>query len=133
MISGPQQAHHVGELGEAIAREDFLGDRRAADDLAPLEHDHLLAGAREIRGRDQAVVAGADHDRIVVYCWPRLFLLPLGFVERQRDHRAGRLAAMVLHRDFHRDAACPARRYGRCRCTSAMYFFSTGDQVLVEA
>ena len=62
---GPQQAHHVGELGEAVAGKDFLGDGCPADDIAPLEHDHLLAGAREVRGGDQAVVAGADDDRVV--------------------------------------------------------------------
>ncbi len=61
---GPQQAHHVGELAEAVAREDFFGDGGATDDLAPLEHDHFLAGAREVRGRDHAVVAGADDDSI---------------------------------------------------------------------
>ena len=33
--------------------------------VTPLEHDHLLAGAREVRGGDQAVVARADHDRVV--------------------------------------------------------------------
>jgi hypothetical protein len=62
---GPQQAHHVGELAEAVAREDFFGDGGAADDLAPLEDDYLLAGAREVRGRDHAVVAGANDDSVV--------------------------------------------------------------------
>jgi hypothetical protein len=62
---GPEQAHHVRELGEAVAGEDLLGDGRAAHDLAPFEHQHLLAGAREVGARDQAVVARADHDRVV--------------------------------------------------------------------
>ncbi len=61
---GPQQAHHVGELAEAVAREDFLGDGCAAHDLTAFEDDHFLAGAREVRGRDHAVVAGADDDCI---------------------------------------------------------------------
>ncbi len=61
-----QQADHVGEFGEAIAGEDLLGDRRAADDVAALEDHHLLAGARQIGAGDQAVVAGADDDRVVV-------------------------------------------------------------------
>ena len=61
-----QQAHDVGELRTAIARNDFLGHRGAADDLAPLEDHDLLARAREIRAGDQAVMARADHDRIVL-------------------------------------------------------------------
>ena len=61
----PQQADHVGELGEAVAGEDLLGHRSAAHDLAPLENHHLLARAREVGAGDQAVVARADHDRVV--------------------------------------------------------------------
>ena len=61
-----QQADDVRELAEAIAREDFGGHRGAADDFAPFEHDDLLAGAREVGGRDQAVVAGADDDGVVL-------------------------------------------------------------------
>ena len=33
---------------------------------APLEHDDFFSGAREVRRRDQAVVAGADDDRVVL-------------------------------------------------------------------
>ena len=62
---GPQQAHHVREFGEAVARKDFFRDGGAADDFAPLQHADLLAGAREVRGRDHAVVAGADDEGIV--------------------------------------------------------------------
>ena len=62
---GPQQAHHVGELAETVAREDLFGDGGATHDLAPLEHDDFLAGARKVRGRDHAVVAGADDDSVV--------------------------------------------------------------------
>ena len=62
----PQQADDIRELREAIAREDFLGHRRAADDFAPLEHDNLLAGAREVRSGNQAVMARADDDRVVL-------------------------------------------------------------------
>jgi hypothetical protein len=61
---GSQQADHVRELAEAVAREDFFGDGGATHDLTPLEHDDFLAGAREVGGRDHAVVAGADDDRI---------------------------------------------------------------------
>ena len=69
----PQQADDVGELAEAVAGEDLLGDRGAADDLAPLEHDDLLARARQVGAGDQAVVAGADDDRVVCDCWPRSY------------------------------------------------------------
>ncbi len=65
MISGPQQAHDVREHREREAGEDLLAHRRAADALAPLEHDDALAGAREIGGADEAVVAAADDDRVV--------------------------------------------------------------------
>ena len=61
-----QQADDVGELGEAIAGKDLLGHRRAADDVAAFQDHHLLAGARQIGAGDQAVVAGADDDRVVV-------------------------------------------------------------------
>ena len=68
-----QQAHDVGEFGEAIAGKDLLGHRRAADDVAPLEDHHLLARARQIGAGDQAVVARADDDRVVVVgCHARL-------------------------------------------------------------
>ena len=80
---GPQQADDVRKLREPVAGEYLFGNGRAADDVAPLEHDDLLACPRQIRRSNQAVVAAADDDRIVMYCWPRLFLLPLGLVERQ--------------------------------------------------
>ena len=60
-----QQTHHIGKFGEAIAGENFLGDRRAADHLATLQHHHFLAGASEVCRSDQAIVAGADDDGIV--------------------------------------------------------------------
>ena len=33
--------------------------------VTPLEHQHFLAGTREVGARDQAVVARADDDRVV--------------------------------------------------------------------
>ena len=62
---GPKQRHHVGGDAEAEAGDDLLGDGRAAEHVAALEHDHAHAGAGEVRGRDQAVVPAADHDRVV--------------------------------------------------------------------
>ena len=44
----------------------FLGHRRSADDGTALQHGHLQAGAGEIEGADQAVVAAADDDDVSV-------------------------------------------------------------------
>ena len=57
-----QQAGKIGGGRDAISRPDFLGDRAAAHQFAPFQHQHLAPGARQIRGRDQAVVAAADDD-----------------------------------------------------------------------
>ena len=62
---GPQQAAHVGAVRVDPALLDLAADRRAADPRVALEHQHLEAGAREIGGIGQAVVAGADDDGIV--------------------------------------------------------------------
>src|SRR5690242_12281471 len=44
----------------------LLGDGRTADDAAAFEHEHLEAGFREVGSAHEAVVAGADQDRVVV-------------------------------------------------------------------
>ncbi len=44
---------------------EFLGDRRAPDDVPPLEHADLQPGTREIEGADEAVMPTADDDRVV--------------------------------------------------------------------
>src|SRR5207249_4136458 len=62
---GVEQAHGIGGRGVAKAGREFLGDRRAADDGAALEHPYLEAGAGEIAGADEAVVSAADDDDIV--------------------------------------------------------------------
>ena len=67
MISGPQQRHDVGADREVEAGKDLFGDRRAAEDVTPLEHEHLAARAREIGGGGQAVVAAADDDGVVLH------------------------------------------------------------------
>ena len=46
----PEQRDDVRADGEAKAREDLFGHRGAAEDVAPLEHEHLAAGAREVGG-----------------------------------------------------------------------------------
>ncbi len=67
---GAEQRHDVREDREPEAREELLGDRRAAEDVAPLEDERLHPGAGEIRGADQAVVAAADDDRVVALGQP---------------------------------------------------------------
>ena len=47
---GPQQRDDVGADGELEAGEDLLGDRRAAEHVAALEHEHLPPGARQVGG-----------------------------------------------------------------------------------
>ncbi len=62
---GSQEGDHVRADGELEAREDLLGDRGAADDVPAFEDEHRAAGARQVRGRGQSVVARTDHDRVV--------------------------------------------------------------------
>ena len=62
---GPQQAVDVGGGGDLVAGPDLLGDAGAAEDFAPLEHEHLHAGPGQVGGGHQTVVAAADDDEIV--------------------------------------------------------------------
>src|SRR5262249_16113200 len=52
--------------GPLRALDQFLGRAGAAEHVARLQHQHPLAAAGEVVGGDEAVVAGADHDRVVV-------------------------------------------------------------------
>ena len=61
-----EERDDVGADRVLEARIDLLGDRRAAEHVAPLEHEHLAPRAREIRRVHQAVVAAADDDDIVI-------------------------------------------------------------------
>jgi hypothetical protein len=61
----PEQRHDVRQDRETETREDLLGDRRAPEHVPLLQHDRLQPRTREIGGTDQAVVAAADHDRVV--------------------------------------------------------------------
>ena len=45
----------------------LFGDRRAAEHVPPLEHEHFPARARKIRRARQPVVPAADHDRVVTH------------------------------------------------------------------
>src|SRR5437868_2081007 len=62
----PQQRDHVRKDGEVETRNKLFGHRRAAEHVPPLEHEHLAAGARQIGGVHQAVMAAADDDDVVV-------------------------------------------------------------------
>jgi hypothetical protein len=45
---------------------DFLGNCRAAHNLAPFNHQRLQAGPGEVAGGHQAVVTAADNDDVVL-------------------------------------------------------------------
>ncbi len=60
-----EEAHGVGGRGIAKTGSELLGDRRAADDRAALEHPYFETGAGEIAGADEAVVTAADDDDVV--------------------------------------------------------------------
>ena len=62
---GAEQADDVARDAEPEAREDLLGHRRAAEQVALLEDDGLQAGPGEVGGADEPVVTAADDDRVV--------------------------------------------------------------------
>ena len=63
---GAKQRDDVGAFREEEAGDDFFGDRGAAENVASLQSEHFLACFREVSGVDQAVVAAADHDYVIV-------------------------------------------------------------------
>ena len=63
-----KQGHDVGADRDVKSGKDFLGDRRAAQHVPALEHEHAPARACQIRGVHQPVVAAADHDCVVLAC-----------------------------------------------------------------
>ena len=62
---GPEQRDHVRGHAEPKSREDLLGYRGPAENVAPFEHDYLQARPREVGRRHQPVVPAADHDGVV--------------------------------------------------------------------
>ena len=60
----PQQGERVCARRSAHAGPQLLGHARAADDVAALEDLDVEPRPRQVRGRDEAVVAGADDDRV---------------------------------------------------------------------
>src|SRR5689334_5306501 len=88
---GPQKRDDVGADREAEAGEDLLGHRGAAEHMAPLEHEDLLARAREIGGVNEPVVPAADHDDVVARAHSAArscIELTLGFGKRPCRERA---------------------------------------------
>ena len=60
------QAHHVREHAVAEAREDLFGDGGAADERSRLQHADIQTGTRQVGRMDEAVVAAADYDDVVL-------------------------------------------------------------------
>ena len=60
----PQQRQRVRAGRRADAGPQLLGHAAAADDVAPFEDLHVEPGAREVRRGDEAVVPGADDQRV---------------------------------------------------------------------
>jgi hypothetical protein len=60
-----QQAAHVRRGRDGPARPNGFADGRSSDDLAALDCEHAAARPREVRSGHEAVMTGADHDRIV--------------------------------------------------------------------
>ena len=54
---GPEQAERVRERREPEARSELLGDRRAADEVPPLEHERSQPGLGQVGAVGQAVVS----------------------------------------------------------------------------
>ena len=61
----PQQRHDIRANRKFEAGKDLFGAGRAAEHVPPFEHENFLAGARQIGGVDEAVVAAADDDHVV--------------------------------------------------------------------
>ena len=66
MISGRNRLTTYDATLNLKPGTDLFGHRRAAQDVASLEHDDTRAGAREVRGAGQAVMSAADDDGVVL-------------------------------------------------------------------
>ena len=64
---GPEQARDERARGPPRVRDQLLADARAADDVTGFQHDHLLAGAGQVVGRDEPVVTPSDDCHVVVH------------------------------------------------------------------
>ena len=68
MISGRSRLTTYEKTENLKPGIDLLGHRGAADQVPPLEHDHPLAGTRQVGRGDEAVVPAADDDGVVARC-----------------------------------------------------------------
>ena len=66
MISGRKQRNDIRTNRKLESGKHFFGDRRAAEHVPALEHQHFFARAREIGGIHQTVVSAADDDDVVL-------------------------------------------------------------------
>src|SRR5437762_6974757 len=64
---GPQQRHDVRGDGILESRKYLFRDRSTAENVALLEHEHLLACPREVCRTDQTVVAPTDDDDVIFH------------------------------------------------------------------
>jgi len=61
-----EKRDNVRTFGKKKTGDDFFGDGGTAEDMAPFQDDDLLPCFGEICSVDQAVVAAADDDNVVV-------------------------------------------------------------------
>jgi hypothetical protein len=62
---GAQQGDDVRGHAEPEPGEHLLGHRGPAENVAPLQHDDLEPGPREVRSRHEPVVPAADDHGVV--------------------------------------------------------------------
>jgi len=62
---GPQEGNYVRANGELEAGKDLFCHSRSAEHVTALEHEDLLARAREGGGIHQTVVATTNNDDVV--------------------------------------------------------------------
>ncbi len=63
---GAEQGNDVRANGKFEAGKYLFRHRGAAEHIPALEHQHALARAREVCGVNQAVVAPANYDTVVL-------------------------------------------------------------------
>ena len=63
---GTKERDNVGTFGEKKTGEDFLGDGGAAKNVAAFQDHDLVPRLGKVRSVDEAVVAAADDDNVVV-------------------------------------------------------------------
>ena len=61
-----KEGDHVRTNRELESGEDFLGDGRAAHDVAPLQHHYFFSRASKVGGIHQAVMSTANYDDVKV-------------------------------------------------------------------